>query len=495
MKFIIFFAILAIGIFFTFLKCREDGYQNVIIGIIASIALSIVSSFIYDGIKTLLSKPDTPTPVTTISDEPEDNYEDGFDSNSNDNESDMEVHDDTPPNNPTESPEPIGHQNYLEDISDKISFSGSLVAEDQKDNYKYIPLIDGIYRFDTNLSSGGSVIIRISDENEDSIDYNYDALTINLEAGKTYMLSVEYRNGTCDYTVNIGVPIPMNDISGTSSISGSITYQDQKDKYYYTAPVTGTYRFDTNLSSGGSVIIRISGENDKSIDYNYDALSIDLEEGKKYILSAEYRNGVCDYTITIGVPIPIIDISDNPSSVTGSITYRDQKDKYYYTAPVTGTYRFDTNLSSGGSVIVRISGENGKSIDYNYDALTINLEANKKYILSIEYRNSTCDYIISTGVPIPITDIAGNPSVSGSITYQDQKDRYYYTAPITGTYHFDTNLSSGGSVIVRISGENNKSINYDYDSLSIDLEAGKLYILSIEYRRDTCSYEAFIRTP
>lgn len=39
MKFVIFFAILAIGIFFTFLKCREDGYQNAIIGIIASIAL------------------------------------------------------------------------------------------------------------------------------------------------------------------------------------------------------------------------------------------------------------------------------------------------------------------------------------------------------------------------------------------------------------------------------------------------------------------------
>ena len=494
MKFLIFFAILAIGIFFTFLKCREDGYQNAIIGIIASIALSIVSSFLYDGIKTLLSKSSDPTPVAT-NENSENNYEYEFDSTLDNKEPNMDDSGNTQPNNPTESQEPIAYQNYIEDISDKVSFNGSLIAEDQKDNYRYIPLIDGIYRFDTNLSSGGSVIIRVSDENEDSIDYNYDALTINLEAGKTYILSVEYRNGTCDYTVNIGVPIPINDISDSLSVSGNITYQDQKDKYYYTAPVTGTYRFDTNLSSGGSVIVRISGENDKSIDYNYDALSIDLEAGKKYILSTEYRNGVCDYTVSIGIPIPIVDISDNPSSITGSITYRDQKDKYYYTAPVTGTYRFDTNLSSGGSVIVRVSGENDKSIDYNYDALTINLESDKKYILSIEYRNSTCDYAISTGVPIPITDITGSSSVSGSITYQDQKDQYYYTAPITGTYHFDTNLSSGGSVIVRISGENNKSLDYNYDSLAIDLEAGKLYILSIEYRKDSCNYEAFIQTP
>ena len=134
-------------------------------------------------------------------------------------------------------------------------------------------------------------------------------------------------------------------------------------------------------------------------------------------------------------------------------------------------------------------------MEYDYDALSIDLEGGKKYILSIEYRNSTCDYIISTGVPIPITDITGNSSVFGNITYQDQKDRYYYSAPITGTYHFNTNLSSGGSVIVRISGENSKSINYDFDSLTIDLEAGKLYILSVEYRREPCSYEALIKTP
>lgn len=260
MKFIIFFAILAIGIFFTFLKCKEDGYQNAIIGIIASIALSIVSSFLYDGIKSLLFKPDNPTPITTVNDGLKNNDKDDLNSNLDDNKSYMEDFDEAQHNNPTESPEPIEYQNYIEDISNKVSYSGSLIVEDQKDTYRYIPLIGGTYRFDTNLSSGGSVIIRISDENEDSIDYNYDALTINLEAGKTYMLSVEYRNGVCDYTVNIGVPIPINDISGTPSISGSITYQDQKDKYFYTAPFSGTYRFDTNLSSGVQLLSESVGK-------------------------------------------------------------------------------------------------------------------------------------------------------------------------------------------------------------------------------------------
>ena len=399
------------------------------------------------------------------------------------------------PDTSEKSQVPVTLADKFKDISNNKSFDGNITKEDQRDRYKYTAEVDGTYCFDTDLSAGGSVIVRISGENDESINYSYDRLIIDLEAGKTYILSIEYRNSTCDYTVNIGVPKPVSDISDITSVSGSITYEDQKDKYLYAASVTGTYRFDTDLSAGGSVIVRISGENGQSIDYSYDALSIDLEAGKKYILSIEHRNNVCDYTVNIGVPMSITDISDDPTSVSGKINYRDQKDKYYYTAPVTGTYRFETNLSAGGSVIVRISGENGKSIDYRYDALTIDLEADKTYILSIEYRNGTCVYNLATGIPISISDITGNSAVSGNITYQDQKDKYIYTAPITGTYHFNTNLIPGCSVIVRISGENSNSISYGYDSLKIDLEAGKTYILSIEYRKDVCSYDLSIVIP
>ena len=112
--------------------------------------------------------------------------------------------------------------------------------------------------------------------------------------------------------------------------------------------------------------------------------------------------------------------------------------------------------------------------------------------MSIEYRNGPCDYTVNIGVPSAITNITGKSLVSGSITYQDQKDRYLYTASTSGTYHFDTNLSTGGEVRVHISGENGNSINYRDNALAIDLEAGKTYILSIEYRNIFCGYEVYI---
>ena len=400
----------------------------------------------------------------------------------------------TPPKNDDDSVETDNTDNYINqllDITAANSASGSLTESDQKDCYRYTALIGGTYRFSTDRSAGGAARVRISGENNRSIDSGTNALTIDLEAGKTYILSIEYQNDPCDYTVNIGVPMATVDITGSTSASGSITYKDQKDRYRYTALTGGTYRFSTDLSAGGAVRVRISGENNRSIDSGTNALTIDLEQGKTYILSIEYQNDPCDYTVNIGVPIPLSDISGE-TSVSGQITFQDQKNRYYYTAPVSGTYRFDANLSAGGQVRVRISGENGNSINYGTNALTIDLEAGKTYILGIEYRNGPCDYVVSIGVPIPITDITGYGSVSGNITYQDQKDRYYYTAPVSGTYCFNSNLSAGGEVRIRVSGENGASLNYGTNTLKMNLEAGKTYILSVEHRNTPCSYTVLL---
>ena len=122
-----------------------------------------------------------------------------------------------------------------------------------------------------------------------------------MEKGKTYILNVEYYNGSCEYIINIGVPIAVTDITGNTAVSGNLTYQDQKDRYRYTAPVSGTYRFDANLSAGGEVRVRVSGENGNSLKSSSNGLTIDLEKEKTYILSVEYINNPCAYEIFIDI--------------------------------------------------------------------------------------------------------------------------------------------------------------------------------------------------
>lgn len=455
------------------------GFVRALVGTVLScvcaIIVGIMTNYSYEVIKPLFPFPDISEYVDTT-----------------DNNDDLSV-------NETEYSPSTTNGNDLSsvairDITNETTITDKILEDGQKNSYSYTAMISGTYRFSVDPNAGTDVWLKVCGEDDNIINSGLNTISVDLEMGKTYIFSIEYQNGICDYTVEIGVPSSIRDITGTTNVTGSITYQGQEDKYLYTASIAGTYRFDTNLSSGGSVRIHLYGENGNSIDYGYDALTVELEAGKRYVLSVEYRNGVCDYTVNIGVPLEISDLTGN-TSVSGSITYQDQKNRYYYTAPNSGTYRFDTNLSSGGSVRVHIYGENGNSIDYDYDALTIDLEAGKTYILSVEYRNGPCDYVVNIGIPIKIADITGSTSISGNITYKDQKDKYLYTAPVTGTYLFSSNLSSGGSIKVHIYGENGNSLKYNYDELSIDLEAGKTYILSVEFRNATCTYEVFINYP
>lgn len=225
----------------------------------------------------------------------------------------------------------------------------------------------------------------------------------------------------------------LKDITKQASISGSINDDVSENRYTFTAEVAGAYRFYTDLSSGGHVRIRISGQNDEIITSGIDALTTDLEANKTYIISIENQNGPCDYSLKIGIPAETSIITEG-ALIEGSITYQDQIDKYLYTAPINGIYRFDTELSAGGKVRVQVSGENGNFIDSGINGLTIDLEAGKTYLLSIEYYNGPCDYTVNTGVPIQISDISGSTFISGDITYQDQKDKYYYSASTSGTY-------------------------------------------------------------
>ena len=387
---IILFIIIAVGAFVYF--ASKEGKKYILWKMLGFLALEFFAAYIVSGAQSLLFSSDATSTISTTISTSENTPHDESEETHGNILGDLEEPEASIDNEAiSDTPEIVNSVDYLTDITGKTSVIGSITKEQEKDEYKYTSKVDGLYHFSTNLSSGGEVRVRISGENGDSLKYDTNALSIDLEAGKTYILSVEYRTGPCDYTVNIGVPIPIIDISGQTSVTGNITYRDQKDKYYYTAPTSGTYRFDTNLSSGGEVRVRISGENDDSLKYDTNALSIDLEAGKTYILSVEYRTGPCDYTVNIGVPIPITDITGQ-ISVTGSITYRDQKDKYYYTAPTSGTYCFGTDLSSGSEVRVRISGENGNSLKYDTNTLSMDLEAGKTYILSIEHRTGLCDY-------------------------------------------------------------------------------------------------------
>lgn len=293
-------------------------------------------------------------------------------------------------------PEPTDPLSLLEDISSQTSVSGSVVEKGQVNQYLYMAPTDGHYLFDTGLSWNERVWMEITNEYGGRIARNTSSLSVDLNAGTVYILRVEYDSSPRDYTVRIGIPKAVSDITGQTSVSGSVTYRGQVDQYLYTAPLDGTYLFDTGLGWNETVWVEISNEYGGQISRNTSSVLADLTGGTTYILRVEYASSPQNYTVQIGIPKPVSDIT-GLEYVTGGLTYRGQKDRYLYTAPVDGSYLFDTGLGFNGGVYLEIGDENGTRINRHMPTLTVDLKGGTTYMLSVYRENNStpCDYTVS----------------------------------------------------------------------------------------------------
>lgn len=126
------------------------------------------------------------------------------------------------------------------------------------------------------------------------------------------------------------------DITGLTSFSGSVVEKGQINRYSYTAPVSGNYYFDTGLDFNTAVWVEVANEYGGRIKRYTSRVEAELTAGTSYLINIEYASSPRDYTVQIGIPHEIMDIGSQ-TAVSGSLTYKVQKDRYLYTAPADGS--------------------------------------------------------------------------------------------------------------------------------------------------------------
>ena len=186
-----------------------------------------------------------------------------------------------PAPSPAPAPEESDPLSQLEDISGQTSVSGSVLEKGRKDQYLYTPSVDGIYLFETGLSFNNAVWVEVDYLHGGKVQRNTSRVSVDLTAGKTYILTVEYVSTPQDYTVEI-------------SVSGQLTYYSQRNRYLYTAPADGTYQLGTGLGFNAGIWIEVGDEKGRMIKRMVPTLTIDLTGGRTYTVSV--YTGRADYT-------------------------------------------------------------------------------------------------------------------------------------------------------------------------------------------------------
>lgn len=385
----------------------------------------------------------------------------------------------------------IGIPNPTQTVSG-TSFSGSIDYIDQCDVFTYTAAITGMHNFsfslsDVNMSGRFAIYNRKNACLESCNLSDEESVSVQLDAGESYTINISHKYGFASYSVNISLPNAPKSVTG-NLISGNLTYPKQEDKYSYVAPVTGKYNF--SFENTDTLSCSIYDEKNSSIlsgKYRDTDKTAMLEAGKTYEIVVRYVYAT-DYNITISVPQSVQNISGN--RVSGTFNFKEQVDNYTYTAPISGTYGLSFEgdgyykcyfITQDDDWILADSFSSGSTAN-------VDLEAGQTYNVQITEKSSE-EYDITIHTPLPIQTVSGG-TISGTITYEGQKNRYYFTPGYSGEYEFTFECPDFRAKFAVML--NDDYVEYEKvregKSMIATLESGVTYILQFEQDMYTGDY-------
>lgn len=205
----------------------------------------------------------------------------------------------------------IGPQKPTLDISAYTVITDSTEFTNQTNNYLFTANVSGIHRFQiSQINSGIRVSIYVYDEAGYRLNYNTSisqgsGVTVTLDKGETYSIVIKQATGYNSYTMSIGSPKKVANISGYDIVNDSIKFYDQENIYTYTPAVSGSYKLSLgNVVSGFKLSVYIYDDADYRINYatgmsNTSSFSASLEANRTYVIKAKHSSDYGTYSLSI----------------------------------------------------------------------------------------------------------------------------------------------------------------------------------------------------
>ena len=381
-----------------------------------------------------------------------------------------------------------------------VIWEGSISGSNKEDNYTFTAPRDGRYGFNfENVMANSKLKLRIWDSRDKCLlDTVSDSSYVLMTAGETYKITVEQKNGSTQYTLRVGIQKPTTDISAATAICDQVSFNDQKNIYMFTAPIDGRYRFDlTEKNTNLTCRLLIWDKYEKEmIDTKSDGAYVVLEGGETYQIQVRQHQQLGSYTLRVYFQKETRDISGY-GTVNDSTEYNDQKNVYTFTPPVTGRYRFDlteTNANTAYRLLIWDKYEKEITDTKSGGAYAV-LDAGETYIIQVRQHKGTGAYKMTIGYQKESLDITGADAVYDRITFDDQKNVYYFTPSQSGDYDLTvSNSNSSCNLSLMVWDRHGKNI---LDTRSgkgtLSLEANETYEIQVRQHKGYDSYRFSIQ--
>lgn len=278
------------------------------------------------------------------------------------------------------------------------------------------------------------------------------------------------------------------------SFAGSLDFDGASNIYSYTAPRDGRYGFEIlNINASDSVhLVIYSSTSDVLLDNWSGTGYVNMKANETYEIQVRQDRGYPEYTLNLYVQKPTVELS-NTTTVYDQVSFKDQKNIYSFTAPVTGRYHFeltDYNSGTGFRMLMWDKYENN-IMDSWSESATVNLDAGETYEFQIRQDEKIGSYVLNIGFQKESVDLTNVTVLYDSIEYTDQKNVYTFTAHVAGRYHFELSEYKNGvsfRMMMWDKYENNIMDSWT-ESATVDLEAGETYEFQIRQDEGFYSYK------
>lgn len=194
--------------------------------------------------------------------------------------------------------------------ADILEINDSVVFAGQKNVYTFTAEKNGVYAF--VLGNAVPDRVRFSVVSE-GIPLNAgtagqgDCFTQELEAGKSYAVTIQQISGRGKYTLALHRPKDTIDLGTFKEVTDSLEYKTQQNVYAFTPPVAGPYGFGISVpdNADGQKHVTLALYEDGrlcQISEAGEAFTCDLKANVAYAIVVSYVNTLTPYTLEVVYP-------------------------------------------------------------------------------------------------------------------------------------------------------------------------------------------------
>lgn len=278
-----------------------------------------------------------------------------------------------------------------------VTYNGTLSTDGAKDVYSFTAPRDGRYGFEVkNISANDGVrVIVFNAADENIMDVWGGSGYANMNGGETYEIQVRQDDGFPTYTLDVYVQKPTADLSNVTTVYDQIAFEDQKNVYTFTAPVTGRYHFElSEYKNGVGFRMMMWDKLDNNImDSWSESATVTLDAGETYDFQIRQDEGFHAYKLSIGSQKEPADITGY-DIITDSVTFEDQKNIYLFTPETSGKYTFTLSNYDGTSSFRLMAWDNYENniMDTYSESGSVNLESGITYQIQVRQDEGYSSY-------------------------------------------------------------------------------------------------------